>query len=211
MDPPAAAAVAATSDRAASVQDVRTLPVLKPWQPGDPIPVRPNRVIRPVPDAAAAVAAEPPQPAERTTLLPSVLSRRFVVEGTPFTGPSPPDPTGAVGPNHFVQAVNASSSSAIAIYDKSGKKVAGPFRLGSLYPNASHPCRTDGVGDPVVVFDYQASRWLLMELTSGGNTLCLYVSNNSNPVSGGFKAFTITPPEFPDYAKLGVAPTRTPT
>jgi hypothetical protein len=209
MDPAGSlAAVAATINRAASVQDVRTLPVLKPWQPGGPIPVRPNRVIRPVPDAAAAVAAEPPQPAERTTLLPSVLSRRIVVEGTPFTGPSPPDPTGAVGPNHFVQAVNASSSSAIAIYDKSGKKVAGPFRLGSLYPNASHPCRTDGAGDPVVVFDYQASRWLLMELTSDGNTLCLYVSNNSNPVSGGFKAFTVTPPEFPDYAKLGVAPTQ---
>ncbi|MFL5336207.1 MAG: hypothetical protein ACJ8H8_24300 [Geminicoccaceae bacterium] len=202
------AAVAAIADRAGTVQDVRTLPVLKPWQPGDPTPVRPTRVMRPAPGAAAALGAEPPQSADRAALQPSALTRRFVVEGTPFTGPSPPDPTGAVGPNHFVQAVNASSSSAIAIYDKSGKKVAGPFRLGSLYPSASHPCRTDGLGDPVVVFDYQASRWLLMELISSGNALCLYVSNNSNPVSGGFKAFTFTPPEFPDYPKLGVAPTQ---
>ena len=88
MDPAGSlAAVAATSDRAASVQDVRTLPVLKPWQPGDPIPVRPNRVIRPVPDAAATVAAEPPQPAVRTTLLPSVLSRRFAGRGHPVYRP----------------------------------------------------------------------------------------------------------------------------
>ena len=80
--------------------------------------------------------------------------------------------------------------------------------MSSLFPIATHPCRTSGGGDPVVVFDYQASRWVLMEFIdrSAGNTLCLYISNNSNPVTGGWVAYTIHTPEFPDYPKLGVAP-----
>ena len=87
--------------------------------------------------------------------------------------------------------------------------MAGPFLLSSLFPIASDACRTSGLGDPMVVFDYQASRFLLMEFTTpaSGGALCLYVSNNSNPVTGGFVAYKISPPEFPDYPKLGVAPT----
>jgi hypothetical protein len=54
-------------------------------------------------------------------------------EGTSISetqGFVPPDPTGAVGPNHYVHAVN----SMFKIFDKSGNILAGPSALGTLFP-----------------------------------------------------------------------------
>lgn len=205
----AASALATSGGQAAPVQDVRELPLLPDWKPGDPIKEMPPRVGHDAGEPSGAVeTVEPPSAAESRAPLPANFTKKFVVEGTAFTGVVPPDTTGAVGPNHFVQAVNASNGSAIAIFNKSGTRIAGPFALSSLFPSGTHPCRTSGHGDGVVVFDYQASRWLMMEFIdpSAGNTLCLYVSNNNDPVSGGWNSYTINTPEFPDYPKLGVAP-----
>jgi len=49
------------------------------------------------------------------------------------SGCTPPDTTGDVGPNHYVQMVNATK---VAIYAKAGTLLSGPFDLGTLFSTA---------------------------------------------------------------------------
>ena len=56
----------------------------------------------------------------------------------------PPDPNGAVGPNHFAEMVNSS----YAIYSKTGTKLAGPTHINLLWANLPGPCKDDNDGDP---------------------------------------------------------------
>ncbi|MEQ1729281.1 MAG: hypothetical protein ABL982_12970 [Vicinamibacterales bacterium] len=58
-----------------------------------------------------------------------------------MNGVLPPDPTGAIGPNHFVQAVNLS----FAIYDRAGARLYGPA---GTHGNHRH----EAVARPAVVW-----------------------------------------------------------
>jgi hypothetical protein len=120
---------------------------------------------------------------------------------------APPDTVGDVGPNHYIQAVNYDVMSpgcmnphgtAIVIYDKSGTPVAGPMALSSMWtgtctscppPPTPPPCSCRVAdGDPIVLYDQLAQRWLLAEFASTLGQLCVYVSRTSNPVTGGVPA-----------------------
>ena len=72
---------------------------------------------------------------------------------------NPPDPVGDVGPNHYVQMVNL----AYAVYDKQGNLLVGPVDTGTLWTGFSVPDCTDPSGDPVVLYDHFANRWLLTQ------------------------------------------------
>jgi len=81
----------------------------------------------------------------------------------------PPDTNGDVGPNHYIEAVN----DAFAIYNKTGTLLAS-FTENSLWSGAGTgtPCDANNEGDPVVVYDGLADRWILTNLgtaVSGGN------------------------------------------
>ncbi len=125
--------------------------------------------------------------------------------GQGYTAVNPPDTIGDVGPNHYVQMINNSSSSRVTIYNKStGAVISGPNTLSSLAP-AGHPCRTNGAGDPIVLYDQLASRWLLSEFTSSGNYMCVYVSQTADP-TGAYFFYPFQAPTFPDYPKYAVWP-----
>ncbi len=116
---------------------------------------------------------------------------------------SPPDTNGDVGPNHYIQMVNATK---VAIYDKSGTLLEPAFNLGTLWP--SGPC-TGNLGDPVVLYDPLADRWLLSQfygdpgLDTGG--LCFAISQTGDPL-GSYHLYEFATPNFPDYFKVGVWP-----
>ena len=131
----------------------------------------------------------------------------------------PPDTNGDVGPNHYVQAVN----SAFAIYNKSGTLLAA-FTENSLWAGTgSNRCNGDAVGDPVVIYDSRANRWILTNLAFAfdifGNPVapyyeCIAVSKTGDPVSGGWTLYPIRtdtgvsgqPPvgTLNDYPKFGI-------
>ena len=52
-------------------------------------------------------------------------------------GNIPPDPVGDVGPDHYIQMVNATK---VAIFNKSGAALP-PFDLGALWPASNLPAR----------------------------------------------------------------------
>lgn len=181
---------------------LRDLIEAQAWQPGDPIKEVPRRFY-PVPGNEPKPAGEGlPDPLLNLWREPSAptITLDVNVAGTAFTGATPPDTVGDVGPNHYVQAVNATR---IAIFDKNGVLQPGyPILLETLAP--SGPCRTDAAGDPIVLYDQLADRWFLQEFTGGG-LLCIYISQTSDP-TGAYHFYSFTPPDFPDYPHFGVWP-----
>ncbi|NUM48509.1 MAG: hypothetical protein HUU38_27705, partial [Anaerolineales bacterium] len=111
---------------------------------------------------------------------------------------SPPDTNGDVGPNHYVHAVNATK---IAIYDKTGTPLGSPFNLGTLW--GSGTCASN-VGDPIVLYDPLADRWLLSQFADPSH-MCIAISQTPDP-TGTYHLYTFNVGSFPDYFKFGVWP-----
>jgi hypothetical protein len=186
--------------------DLRDLPVVPDWQPGDPIKDIPRRDFPPeiVPPE---ITRRIPDPLLARQMSPLPNTRDFDTpilnfDAQNYTGVNPPDTVGDVGPNHYVQAINNSSSSSVVVYDKTtGGIIAGPFLMSSL--GAPAPCN-GGRGDPIVLYDGLADRFLLAEFTATGNGVCIYISKTPNPVTGGWWNYVLSTPNFPDYMKFGV-------
>ena len=117
---------------------------------------------------------------------------------------SPPDPDGDVGPNHYVEMVNLS----FAIYNKFGTKLFGPADLGTLWQGFAIPHCSDSSGDPIVLHDQLADRWILTQFTALGPNYwnCIAVSQTSDPLGAYFRYAVPTGLNFPDYPKYGVWP-----
>ena len=118
------------------------------------------------------------------------------------------DPVGDVGPNHYVQMINApadpETTAVFAIYDKQHNLLAGPTPLSSLWPNED-PCSARTVGDGIVLYDPLEDRWLLSQMAH--EYLCMAVSVTADPTQGyHLYSFHVSATEFPDYFKLGVWP-----
>ena len=74
----------------------------------------------------------------------------------------PSDANGAVGPNHYMQTINC----VYAIYNKAGTLVAGPSNLNTLFSGVTGATYNDG--DPVVLYDEMADRWVVCEFSVSG-------------------------------------------
>jgi PKD repeat protein len=104
----------------------------------------------------------------------------------------PPDPTGAVGPNHYIQAVNATT---VKIFSKTGTALK-TFALGTLFDNTND-------GDPIVMYDKFADRWFLSQFGQTGNKIYIAVSQTNDPL-GSYYTWTYSSPQFPDYLKFSI-------
>ncbi len=113
-------------------------------------------------------------------------------------GCSPPDINGDVGPNHYIHMVNATK---VAIYNKTGTLISGPFNLGTLWSTGA--C-TGNAGDPIVMYDPMADRWLLSQFASPSN-MCVAISQTPDP-TGAYFLYNFSVGSFPDYFKFGVWP-----
>lgn len=184
--------------------NLRDMPTVPAWQPGDPIkeiPRRSTSVPAPVPPPKPMVDPLIAQQANRRE--PDVLSAPVLnFNGGGFSGVNPPDTVGDVGATQYVQMINFNSGSQIRVYDKvTGTLVSGPTALDSL---GTGNCAA-GLGDPIVLWDQQAQRWFLSEFSSAGNRLCVYVSQTAD-ATGAYFAYQFTAVNFPDYPKYAVWP-----
>src|SRR5438105_581322 len=121
----------------------------------------------------------------------------------------PPDPNGAVGPNHYVQTVNA----AFAVYDKSGNVLTQPAAINMLWSSAGAPtstttCATHNNGDPIVIYDQLADRWIISQFTSSATYAeCIAGSQTSDPTGAyNLYEFDLSNDTFNDYPHLGIWP-----
>ena len=123
------------------------------------------------------------------------LEQNFIGASASESGFFPPDPTGAVGPNHYVHSVN----SLVKIFDKTGTLLVGPVALGTFLGIPSNS------GDPIVLYDQLADRWVVSEFgnISGGNSLAIGVSETNDP-TGAYNVYQYAFNGFPDYPHYGI-------
>ena len=115
---------------------------------------------------------------------------------------NPPDPNGAVGPNHYVEIINL----VFGVYSKTGTLLLGPIDTGTLWAGFVLPDCTDPSGDPIVLYDQFADRWLLTQFTTRGPTYydCVAISTTGDPTGSYYRYAFSTGVNFPDYPKYGV-------
>ncbi|MFN0277666.1 MAG: cohesin domain-containing protein [Pyrinomonadaceae bacterium] len=124
----------------------------------------------------------------------------------------PPDTVGDVGPNHYVQSTNIG---VFRIFNKAGTALNVNTRISTLFSSlpANNKCRTTDNGDPVILYDPLADRWLITQFAltgaSGENFApsyeCIAVSVTGDP-TGAYFAYGFRSPNdnFLDYPHLGV-------
>lgn len=120
----------------------------------------------------------------------------------------PPDTNGEVGATQYVQMVNSD----FAVYSKAGKVLRPATPIDQLWKGTNSECATHNDGDPVVVYDQLAKRWLLTQFIASPATgesygECVAVSKTSD-ATGAYYLYTflLSPSVFLDYPKFGVWP-----
>jgi hypothetical protein len=117
---------------------------------------------------------------------------------------APPDTNGDVGPNHYVQTVNTS----FAVWNKTGSKLYGPAAINTVWQGFGGACQTRNDGDPVMLYDSLADRWLISQFTATSPYYeCIAISQTGDPTGAWYRyAFQLSTTDFPDYPKFGVWP-----
>jgi hypothetical protein len=123
---------------------------------------------------------------------------------------NPPDPVGDVGPNHYVEMVNL----VFAVFSKTGALLLGPVDTGALWAGFPIDECTEPSGDPIVIYDQFADRWILTQFTTRGIDYpneplnlfynCVAISTTGDPTGSYFRYAFTTGYNFPDYPKYGV-------
>ena len=139
------------------------------FEPGRPQPVG-NR-ITPFTDPLA----------DKSVGLPSALAEiKASTNGVPIDPQArvaPPDTTGDVGPNHYVQWVNLRYSIYTLVRGVNNEitafvPVAGfPKNGGVVWQGFGGRCGSDNDGDPIVQYDQLADRWVLTQFAVSGTTI----------------------------------------
>ena len=127
----------------------------------------------------------------------------------------PPDTNGFVGSNHFVQTVNGG----IEMWNKaSGTVAAASKTVGSLWTgytctNAGCACGTRNDGDPVVLYDQIADRWVITQFSlpnqdknAGPSFQCFAVSKTADPTGAYWLYDFKYTAAVNDYGKFSVWP-----
>ncbi|HEU5248540.1 MAG TPA: hypothetical protein VFW15_01010, partial [Thermoanaerobaculia bacterium] len=116
----------------------------------------------------------------------------------------PPDTNGDVGPNHYVQTVNL----LFRVYNKSGTALTAPLPMSALFASLGGICSTQDDGDPIVLYDPLADRWLLSQFAVATPAhQCVALSRSGDPAGSYFLYDFVMPnSKFNDYPKFGVWP-----
>ena len=145
-------------------------------------------------------------------LAPNVPATILNFNGIPFPGVgcncAPPDPNGAVGATQYVQIVNEG----FQVFDKAtGSSLLGPNSISSIWSGFGGACEIGGAGDPVVLYDHIANRWLISQFASLTGTApitdeCVAISTTADATGTYARYGFHLGLNFFDYPKLSVWP-----
>ena len=176
------------------------------FEPGRPQPV--EDINRPFTDPLAdkSVGA--------TSTAPEILASVVGVPIDPNARVAPPDTTGDVGPNHYVQWVNLRYS--IYTLTRGANNEITAFNLVAGFPKNGNVvwqgfggrCQSDNDGDPIVQYDQLADRWVLTQFAVGGQPVHSMRRGIDESGSNGniLPVCVLLRRNFNDYPKMGVWP-----
>ena len=128
----------------------------------------------------------------------ATLNFVFNADTTPQSIPT--DPTGAVGPNHYLAAWNVG----FRIFDKNGNPLMPEASLGTVLTGNT-------AGDPIVLYDPWADRYIITEFDGPDvfgdvNGFEMAISQGPDPINDGWYVYlnSFPTPEFPDYTKFSI-------
>ena len=119
----------------------------------------------------------------------------------------PPDTNGSAGTTQYVSWVNLS----FAVYDKATNAKIFPasgYAAGNTIWSGftAGRCNTDNSGDPIVLFDKQAQRWIFTQFAVSRTPYfqCVAVSQTAD-ATGPYNRYAYSfSRNFPDYPKVGI-------
>ena len=132
------------------------------------------------------------------TPIPGVGRENFAITS------DPPDTNGSVSNTHYVQWVNTG----FAVFDKAtGARVFGPIDGNLLWTGFGGNCEHFNDGDPIVLYDKLANRWVLTQfaISQPPFSQCVAVSSSPDPM-GTYARYEYQFNDFNDYPKFGVWP-----
>ncbi len=185
------------NDRSRPLRDmtqypVRALPADAENDQGRPVHAAPS-AHDPVVQGAAAAAAMP--------------AAGLNFDGIAFPGVScfcaPPDTNGEVGATQYVQTVN----DGYQVFDKAtGASVYGPVGIATIWSGFGGVCQTNGDGDPVVLYDQLAGRWLVSQFAGSGTPTdeCIAISTTGDATGSWYRYDFHLGSNFYDYPHLAV-------
>lgn len=138
---------------------------------------------------------------------PDVLKAFNGLSGSESGGHFPPDTTGDVSPAHFFQMVNTRWM----LFDKAtGNRVfPTPANGNSFFAGFGGFCETTNNGDPLVLWDDAAGRWIVSQFAFNDTNFaapwlqCVAISQTADPL-GAYYRYAFAYPAFNDYGKMGV-------
>jgi len=171
--------------------------------------------VRQIPSRRNPLGPDPAVQRSRTqaSLEAAATIRNFDGVGQGFAGPqgtfvvtsAPPDNNGAVGATQFVEIVNTD----LAVFDKAtGNPIYGPVSINTLWSGFGGGCQSNNDGDPTVVYDHFANRWIISQFSVSTSPFlqCVAVSVNGDAAGSYYRYSFSYGTQFPDYPKMGVWP-----
>src|SRR5499433_1535999 len=142
------------NDRSPNLRDMPQLPIVRR---GEREANRNPKISHSHKDSRDTVVQS--EPAVPSANMPGTLLN---FNGIPFPGfacnCAPPDTNGEVGDTQYVQIVNEGYQ----VFDKAtGTSLLGPAGIQSVWGGFGGVCETAGNGDPVVLYDQIADRWVI--------------------------------------------------
>jgi hypothetical protein len=194
------AAAAGPDDATEEEAEPSSNPLLPEW-----------RLIRSdLPDPVVQVAVQPDDALTSTPFPLAAPTMGFNFAGVPIGGGTPSDSNGSVGNNQFVETVNTryqvwslNRSTQVAT------SILGPTNINTLWAGFGGACEAQNSGDPIVLYDKIANRWLISQFTSsaagGVYYQCVAVSTTANATGAYARwAFAVPNGRFGDYPHFGV-------
>ncbi len=179
-------------------------------------PVTPNQKETPQPRAVIPLLKlptrnspnRPDTAVQGSPAAPNMPSPILNFDGIPFPGVNcncaPPDTNGEVGLSQYTQIVNQG----LQVFDKAtGASVFGPVDIATLWSGFGGVCE-GGFGDPVVLYDQLANRWVVTQFAGAGipTDECIAVSQTSDATGAYNRYDFVLGTDFFDYPKFGVWP-----
>src|SRR3979490_89870 len=197
----AAPAIAATTNAGPIIIPMAHMDVSEPLvseRPGDDRHHNDAKPHRPVPEGRrVGQSSDSVSPVSIAPRIPSTAAN-FDGVGNGFSGPqgtftvnsAPPDTNGSLGPNHYFQIVNTD----FAIFNKTGTVLYGPVPINTLWSGFGGGCQANNDGDPVVIYDPIADRWVISQFSvTGANgsskpfLQCVAVSQTPDPTGAYYR------------------------
>jgi hypothetical protein len=129
--------------------------------------------------------------------------------GVGTNGLTPSDSNGSVGNDQFVETVNTRYQVwSLNRVTKVATSILGPVAINTLWAGFGGACQTQNAGDPIVIYDKLANRWLISQFTStaasGVYYQCVALSTTPDATGTYFRwAFAVPNGHFGDYPHFG--------